>query len=83
VRAALVCADGVALLMDDLEGVVAPAQHEALQAHVAGCPRCRAFVKSYLATPRILRDATASALPAEVGQRLRQFLRSRLRTPPP
>jgi anti-sigma factor RsiW len=49
----------------------------ALDAHVAGCQRCTAFVASYLATPRILRDATAPAWPADLEASLKAFLRER------
>jgi len=73
----IVCASGVELLMDYLEGVVAADVRAALDEHVAGCGRCAAFVASYCATPRILRDATASSLPADVEASLKAFLRAR------
>jgi anti-sigma factor RsiW len=73
----IVCATGVDLLMDYLDGVVPPELRAALDAHVAGCPRCTAFVESYLATTRILRDATAAALPADLEASLKAFLRAR------
>lgn len=82
-RAELVCADGVRLLMDYLEDALAPAQRRAIDGHLAGCLRCVAFVRSYRETPRILRDATLGALPADVEGRLRRFLKERLRNPPP
>ena len=59
----IACLTGVELLMDYLEGVLPADVHAALEAHVAGCARCAAFVASYCATPRILREATAAALP--------------------
>ena len=59
----IVCASGVDQLMDFLEGVLPAEAHTALEQHVARCPRCTAFVASYKATPRILRDATAVPLP--------------------
>ena len=71
----IVCASGVELLMDYLEGVVSADLRAAIDAHVAGCPRCIAFVASYLETPRILREATATALPADLQASLRAFLR--------
>jgi anti-sigma factor RsiW len=73
----IVCAAGVDLLMDFLEGVLPPDVNAALNAHVAGCARCTAFVASYLATPRILRDATATGLPPDVEASLQAFLRAR------
>ena len=79
----IVCATGVELLMDYLEGVLAPDVAAALEAHVASCERCAAFVSSYRETPRILRDATDAELPADLRDSLRSFLRAhkRGRTP--
>jgi anti-sigma factor RsiW len=71
------CADGVDLLMEYLEDTLAPADREALEAHVSACPRCVAFIESYRQTPGILRAATAAALPEELGRSLHRFLASR------
>jgi anti-sigma factor RsiW len=71
------CAPGVDLLMDFFEGVLPAEVSTAIEEHVAGCARCAAFVASYRATPRILRDATAANLPADVEASLRAFLRAR------
>ena len=73
----IVCATGVALLMDYLDGVLPADVRAALDEHVAGCERCTAFVASYCATPRILRDATVASLPADVEASLEAFLRAR------
>jgi anti-sigma factor RsiW len=77
--AGVVCASGVELLMDYLEGALPAALAAELEAHVAGCARCEAFVASYRETPRILRDATAAALPAERRESLQAFLARRRR----
>jgi anti-sigma factor RsiW len=77
------CRAGVELLMDYLEGVVPEDMRTVLDAHVAGCAKCTAFVASYLATPRILRSATAAAMPAELQRSLLDFLRARRREDPP
>lgn len=71
------CASGVELLMDFIEGVLPADVSAALEAHVAGCERCTAFVASYQATPQILRDATTVALPADIEASLQAFLRAR------
>lgn len=76
-KARLACVDGVEVLMDYLEGTLPPADREAIEAHVSGCPRCIAFVESYRQTPRILRAATAAALPEDLAQSLRRFLAAR------
>ena len=70
------CQTGVELLMDYLEGVVPEDVRTILDSHVAGCSKCTAFVASYLATPRILRDATAAAMPPELQRSLFAFLRA-------
>lgn len=73
----IACASGVDLLMDFMEGVLPAEVNTALEEHVAGCARCAAFVASYQATPRILRDATTFALPDDVEASLKAFLRAR------
>ncbi len=72
----IVCRSGVELLMDYLEGVLTPDVNAALEAHVAGCTRCTAFVASYRQTPRILRTATVTELPPEIRDSLHAFLRT-------
>jgi anti-sigma factor RsiW len=74
---AIACVSGVELLMDYLEGVLRADVRAALDAHVAGCERCTAFVSSYRDTPRILRDATAATFPADLEASLKAFLRAR------
>ncbi len=81
-RTELVCLDGVELLNEYLEGTLDALRRDALDAHLAGCPRCAAFVKSYRATPRILREATLRAMPADLEQRVLGFLRERMREEP-
>jgi len=78
----IACASGVGLLMDYLEGVMSADLRSALETHVAGCPRCVAFIASYRETPRILREATATALPPDLQASLRAFLRARRKVPP-
>lgn len=72
----IACASGVELLMDYLEGVLPAAVRAAVDDHVAGCPRCVAFIASYQETPRILRDATTMAMPADLQDSLLAALRS-------
>jgi len=75
----LACASGVALLMDYLEGVLSPDVRADVDSHVAGCPKCAAFVASYVETPRIFREATATAMPADLPASLLVFLRAQRR----
>ncbi|HEX2344927.1 MAG TPA: zf-HC2 domain-containing protein [Vicinamibacterales bacterium] len=70
------CASGVDLLMDYLEGVLSADVYAAVEAHVAGCPRCIAFIASYRETPRIMREATSVGLAAGQQASLLSFLRA-------
>jgi anti-sigma factor RsiW len=73
---AIACISGVELLMDYLEGVLSDEVRAALDAHVAGCRKCVAFIDSYRKTPRIVREATDTTLPGDVQESLRSFLRA-------
>ena len=76
-NADVVCASGVSLLMDYLEDALPADVRRDLESHVAGCARCTAFVVSYRETPRILREASAVTMPADLEASLLRFLRSR------
>ena len=78
--AGLVCANGVELLMEYQEGLLSAEHRATVDAHLQGCPRCVAFVKSYVATPRILRGATEAGMPDHASQSLRRFLAGRKKT---
>ena len=69
------CVSGVGLLVEYLEGQLPASTVAALEGHVAGCQRCQAFIASYQATPRILREATDTPLPAQVQTSLIDWLR--------
>jgi anti-sigma factor RsiW len=71
------CASGVELLTEYLEGALPDDVRVDLEAHVAGCPRCTAFLASYRETPRILREASGVTLPPDLEESLLRFLRSR------
>jgi anti-sigma factor RsiW len=66
--------------MEYLEGVLPPEVNAALEAHVAACERCAAFVASYRETPRILRSATMVELPVDIQESLHAFLRRFVRS---
>jgi anti-sigma factor RsiW len=71
----MTCAIGVDRLMDYLEDVLPLEVRAAVDAHVDGCPRCAAFIASYCETPRVIRQATESALSPERRSALLAFLR--------
>jgi anti-sigma factor RsiW len=72
------CESGVSLLMEYLEGALAPDVSASLEEHVARCDRCAAFVESYRRAPAILRAATDAQLPPDLAQALQKWLRARL-----
>ena len=72
----VVCMSGVELLMEYMEGALAPDVREAIERHVGGCPRCDAFIASYRETPRIVRDATRMEMPADLEASLLAVLRN-------
>jgi len=72
----IVCVSGVELLMEYLEGAVAPDVRTAIEAHVAACPRCEAFIASYCEMPRIVRDATRIEMPADLEASLLAAVRA-------
>ena len=72
----VVCMSGVELLMEYMEGALAPDVRAAIEAHVAGCPRCDAFIASYRETLRIVRNATRVEMPADLEASLLAVLRN-------
>lgn len=80
---ALVCASGVELIMDYVEGVLPPDLKAGIEEHMASCERCAAFVASYRETPRIVREATTFEMPKDLEDTLMDFLRRRRTEPDP
>ena len=69
------CASGVERLIDYLEGQLPASMVAVLESHVAGCQRCQAFIASYQATPRIMREATETPFPDTAQTSLLEWLR--------
>jgi anti-sigma factor RsiW len=70
----LTCQESLAMLMDYTEGLLPKRPRRRVEAHMAGCARCQGFVRSYLATPGIVRRATAKRMPARVARALHRRL---------
>lgn len=73
----VVCVSGVDLLIDYLEGELPADVRDALDAHVAGCARCAAFIESYQAATPLLRRATAATLSDDLAASLLAALRAK------
>jgi anti-sigma factor RsiW len=71
----IVCVSGVELLMEYMEGALAPDIRAAIEAHVGACPRCEALIASYREMPRIVRDATRIEMPSDLEASLLTALR--------
>jgi anti-sigma factor RsiW len=77
----MTCESGVKLLMEYLEGTLAGDARAAVEAHVAVCPRCVAFLASYRETPRLVRELTVADIPVDLAASLRAHLRAHRRKP--
>lgn len=71
------CKDSINLLMDFLDGEMAPEEEAHLQEHLSGCPPCVDFLRTYRATPGLCKRALAKQMPKEVSESLTEFLRSK------
>lgn len=73
------CKDSIHLLLDYLDGEMSPEEQQHLEEHLAGCPPCVDFVRTYKATSGICKKALAKRMPEELSQKLSEYLRSRIR----
>ena len=69
------CVSGVEQLIDYFEGQLSASTIVSIEGHVAGCQRCQAFIASYQATPRIMREATETPFPDKAQASLLEWLR--------
>jgi len=72
------CKELVDLMADYLEGQMEPDAARDLDRHLADCPPCLNFLKTYRATTRLIRGVACEEIPPELGERLERFLRERL-----
>jgi predicted anti-sigma-YlaC factor YlaD len=76
------CKEFIELLSDYLEMTVTPETLASLEAHLAGCVPCQAYLKTYRRTREIAaaseRATLPPAMPTEMKARLRAFLLAQL-----
>lgn len=77
----MTCRHTVNAMMDYVEGVLSSSRSQALERHLARCPRCVEFLAAYRAVPGIIRRSTEARLPASATRRLRLALTA-ARLPP-
>jgi len=72
------CQDCIDLLLDYVDGSLAPDMRARLEAHFGGCKPCVDFLASYRATPGLCRKAAATSIPDDMAKKLNDFLRAEL-----
>ncbi|MBI3328562.1 MAG: zf-HC2 domain-containing protein [Nitrospinae bacterium] len=72
------CQDVVDLVLSYLEDTLDPGERQILEAHIADCPNCLRFLKTYRETVALGQQLREEAIPSDVRERLETFLRSRL-----
>jgi anti-sigma factor RsiW len=70
----LKCRDVGALLYEYVEQLLEPARQQALEAHLADCAGCLAFINTYRQTIRMSRGLQPPEMPPELQEKLRGFL---------
>ena len=74
------CKDSISLLMDYLDGEMAPEEAQHLREHLRGCAPCVDFLRTYRATPGLCKRAMAQRMPQEVAEKLTEYLRSKIKS---
>ena len=72
------CKDVVDLATEYLEGGMGEQARLEFEGHIAACPGCVAFFKTYRATGALCKRAIAHRLPPDVKTALWQFLEKRI-----
>lgn len=79
----LTCRDVGRLLQDYVEGALEPPVRQRLEAHLADCPGCLAFIETYKRTIALSRDLRYRDIPLELRRKLRGFIKEKLDRPNP
>ena len=79
----LTCREMTDFLADYLDGSLALAERRLFDKHLAGCPECIAYLRSYAETIRLARQTSEDdALPATIpGELVRAILAARQGVP--
>lgn len=70
----MTCRDAIDVLAELLDETLSREAGEELEAHLGGCPPCRAYLSTYRATRGLVGEAGRVEMPAELRARLRRFL---------
>ncbi len=83
-RTTITCRDCVDLLMEYIDHTLEPAAQTRLDEHLASCPPCIHFLKTYKKCTEFsgqLRDQKVQ-IPQELESRLQSFLKQEIQKPP-
>ena len=75
----MTCRELIAVLDDYLDGTLPDDLRGDLEAHLANCVPCRAYLATYRKTRDIGATAARVEMPDEMRARVRRFLRDKLR----
>ena len=75
------CRDIGNLLHDYVEGLLEPPVHQQLDRHLADCPGCTGFIRTYKKTIQLSKEVRCEEIPPELQQKLRSFLKQKLQKP--
>jgi anti-sigma factor RsiW len=70
----LTCREAIGLLADYLESALTQAQLAELEAHLAECEPCQAYLNTYRRTKALTAQTERVEMPAEMRRRLSEFL---------
>ena len=73
------CSELLGLLVDYLEGRLPASTHADLEQHLAACPGCIQYLRTYRSTVSLLGSLKDDDLPPELRSRLRAFIDDRAR----
>jgi anti-sigma factor RsiW len=79
----MTCHDLIGLLLDYLEGALDPDTVAAFERHLQDCAPCRAYLRTYDRSRRLVGDVSQVEMPEELKDRLRDLLLGRLRARKP
>lgn len=74
----LTCEDVIGMLLEYLETTLSPETLAAFERHLAACPPCVAYLRTYRKTRELTGTAGRVEMPEDMKARIRELLQSRL-----
>lgn len=73
------CREQLQLVYDYVEGRLSMEMRRSLEQHLADCPPCLTFIKTYRRTVSLCCDLRTDDIPQELKDKLRTFLATRVK----